>query len=150
MSLALLKNFPEWANFLQILPSEEGFFFVINVDAPNKKNKLSLTITTEFNEELTVIFASHHWHFESVENKNVHDGIVHLIHQILNEKLVIVSYLCNNDEIIRDGIFASIAIPSDSLPKENREYFYASSMQIRSWVGTFDSDFLAPYINTPA
>ena len=100
-----------------------------------------------YNQEVTVFYAMTHQHFFSVlGNADEADGAIDLIRKILDEQLAVVSYICIGDSTIRDGVFTSVAVPVSKIPRANYEYYYATSMRVRSWKGTYDADFAAPYV----
>jgi len=145
MAEDLLSIFPTWKDHLAIAADAGAHCFKIQVLAPAASQGGPLEIAS-FNQDVTVFYATTHRHFFTVlGNADEAGGAIEFIRKIFDEQLVVVSYLCTGDSIIRDGVFASVTVPADRIPRANHEYYYASSMRVRSWKGTFDTDFAAPY-----
>ena len=149
MAADLLSVFPEWGRFLSV-ETEDGLnFFRIEVPPPPEAKAGPLGITSLYNEEITVYFDSCHHHYVSIlPSAEEPKGAISFIQQLLSEEFVVVSYLCSGDSLIKDGVFSGSAVPVAEIPSANYEYYYANALRVRSWKGTYDSDFPAPYVST--
>lgn len=140
--------FPEWKSFLSVVTEDGLNFFLIEIPPFPGAKAGPLGITSLHNEEITVSFDSCHHHYASVlPSPQEPTGAVTFIQQLLNEELAIVSYLCSGDDLIKDGVFSGSAVPVAEIPNTNYEYYYANALRIRSWKGTYDNDFSAPYVS---
>lgn len=148
MAADLFSVFPDWKQFLSAVTEDGLKFFRIEVPpSPGAKNG-PLGVTSLYNEEITVYFDSCHRHYASIlPSAEEPSGAIAFIQQLLNEELVVVSYLCSGDNLIKDGVFAGAAVPVAEIPDGNYEYYYANALRVRSWKGTYDNDFSAPYVS---
>ncbi len=147
MAEDLLSVFPHWSSHLSVVAHAGKNYFNVRVPSPDASTFGFLEVTSLYNDEVTVYYATTHRHFFSVLGNAVEPGgAVEFIQQILDERLVVVSYICTGDSIIRDGVFSSDAVPAEKIPRANYEYYYATSMRVCSWRGTFDAEFAAPYV----
>ncbi|WP_174918556.1 hypothetical protein [Burkholderia lata] len=143
----LLSVFPSWRSHLSIVANAGENYFNVRVPALAASKGGPLEVSSLYNDEVTVFYATTHRHFFSMlGNADEAAGAVEFIRRILDEQLAVVSYICTGDATIRDGVFSSVAVPADEIPRANYEYFYTTSMSVRSWRGTFDADFVAPYV----
>ncbi|RQQ33572.1 hypothetical protein DF111_14565 [Burkholderia stagnalis] len=143
----LLSVFPNWRSHFYIVASAGENFFNVQVPALAASKGGPLEVSSLYNGEVTVFYATTHRHFFSVlGNADEAGGAVDFIRKILDEQLAVVSYICTGDSTIRDGVFSSSAVPVDKIPRANYEYYYTTSMRVRSWKGTYDVDFAAPYV----
>ena len=96
---------------------------------------------------MTVCYAGTHGHFFSVlGDAEETEGAIGFIRKILDDHRVVVSYIWRGDTTIRGGFVSSGSVPVDKIPRANYEYYYTTLMRVRSWRGTYDADFAAPYI----
>ncbi|MBR8332109.1 hypothetical protein KDW69_10670 [Burkholderia ambifaria] len=147
MAEDLLSVFPDWRSHLSIVANAGENYFNVRVPALAASKGGPLEVSSLYNGEVTVFYATTHRHFFSVlGNADEAAGAVEFIRKILDEQLAVVSYICTGDQTIRDGFFSSVAVPADKIPRANYEYYYTTSMRVRSWRGTFDADFAAPYV----
>ena len=148
MADELFSVFPEWRPLLSVISEDDLNFFCVEVPPlPGAKNG-PLGITSQYNEELTVYFDSCHRHYATIlPTAEEPTGAVSFIHQLLNEELAVVSYLCSGDSLIKDGVFSGGAVPVSEIPNANYEYYYATAIRVRSWKGTYDNDFPALYVS---
>jgi len=148
MAEDLLSVFPDWNRFLSVV-SEDGLnFFRVEVPPLPGAKIGPLGITSLYNEEITVYFDSYHRHYASIlPSVEEPVGAIPLIQQLLHEKLVVVSYLCSGDSLIKDGAFSGMVVPAAEIPNTNCEYYYANALRVRSWKGTYDKEFPAPYVS---
>lgn len=149
MAEDLLSAYPDWDHLLTVV-TEDGFnFFRVEVP-PLPGVKISPRgITSLYSEEITIYFDSYHCHYASIlPSVDEPVGAIPLIQQLLNEELVVVSYLCSGDSLIKDGVFSGMLVPVAEIPSKNYEYYYANALRIRSWKGTYDNEFPAPYISS--
>lgn len=143
----LLSAFPSWRSHFSIVADAGENYFNVRVPSLAGSAGGPLEVSSLYNDEVTVFCAATHRHFFSVlGNAEEAGGAVEFIRKILDEQLAVVSYICTGDSTIRDGIFSSVAVPADKIPRANYEYYYTTSMRVRSWKGTFDADFAAPYV----
>jgi hypothetical protein len=149
MAEDLFSVFPDWECFLSVVTEDGLNFFRVEVPpSPGAKNG-PLGITSRYNEEITVYFGSCHRHYASIlPSAEESAGAISFIQQLLNEELVVVSYLCSGDNLIEDGVLLGAAVPVAELPDANYEYYYANALRVRSWKGTYDNDFPAPYVSS--
>lgn len=147
MARELFSVFPDWARFLRVVTEDRLNFFCVEVPPlPAAKNG-PLGITSQYNDEITVYFDSCHRHYATIlPSPDEPVGAISFIQQLLNEELAVVSYLCSGDSLIKDGVFSGDAIPVAEIPNANYEYYYANAMRVRSWKGTYDREFTAPYV----
>jgi hypothetical protein len=147
MAEDLLSVFPSWTSHLHIVASAGENYFNIRVPSLAAAKGGVLEVSSLYNDEVTVFYATTHRHFFTVlGNASEAGGAIEFLRKILDEQLAVVSYICTGDSTIRDGVFSSVAVPVDKIPRENYEYYYATSMRVRSWKGTYDADFSAPYV----
>ncbi|HDR9056539.1 TPA: hypothetical protein QDB02_004309 [Burkholderia vietnamiensis] len=147
MAEDLLLVFPDWRSHFSIVASAGENFFKVLVPSLEGSDGGPLEVTSLYNEEVTVFYATTHRHFFSMlGNADEADGAVDFIRKILDEQLAVVSYICTGDSTIRDGVFSSSAVSVGKIPRANYEYYYTTSMRVRSWRGTYDADFAAPYV----
>ncbi|WP_175687668.1 hypothetical protein [Burkholderia anthina] len=147
MAEDLLSVFPHWSRHLSVVADRGKNYFNVRVPSPEVSTFGFLEVTSLYNDEVTVYYATTHRHFFSVLGNAVEPGgAIEFIRKILDERLVVVSYICTGDSIIRDGVFSSDAVRVEEIPRANYEYYYATSMRVRSWRGTFDTEFAAPYV----
>jgi len=143
----LLSVFPSWRSHFSIIANAGENYFNVRLPSLAGSKGGPLEVSSLYNDEVTVFYASTHRHFFSVlGNAEEASGAVEFIRKILDEQLAVVSYICTGNSTIRDGFFSSVAVPADQIPRANYEYYYATSMRVRSWKGTFDVDFAAPYV----
>ena len=149
MAEDLFSVFPDWKQFLSVVAEDGINFFRVEVPPlPGTKNG-PLGVTSLYNEEITVYFDSCHRHYTSIlPSTEEPSSAIDFIQQLLNEELVVVSYLCSGDNLIKDGVFTGAAVPAAEIPDANHEYYYANALRVRSWKGTYDNDFPAPYVST--
>jgi hypothetical protein len=149
MAEELFSVFPDWERFLSVVTEDGLSFFRVEVPpSPEAKNG-PLGVTSLYNEEITVYFDSCHHHYASIlPSAEEPDGAIPFIRQLLNEELAVVSYLCSGDSLIKNGVFSGAAVPVAEIPNANYEYYYANALRVRSWKGTYDSDFPAPYVSS--
>ncbi|WP_396333699.1 hypothetical protein [Burkholderia anthina] len=147
MAEDLLSVFPHWNSHFSVVPYAGKNYFNVRVPSLATSKGGPLEVSSLYNDEVTVYYATTHRHFFSVLGNAVEPGgAIEFIQNILDERLVMVSYICTGDSIIRDGVFSSTAVPADKIPRANYEYYYATSMRVCSWRGTFDAEFAAPYV----
>ncbi|MBN3781110.1 hypothetical protein G3O06_26725 [Burkholderia sp. Ac-20345] len=147
MAEDLLSVFPNWGSHLSIVANAGENYFNVRVPSLAASKGGVLEVSSLYNDEVTVFYATTHRHFFSVlGNTDEAGGASEFIRKILDEQLAVVSYICAGDSTIRDGVFSSVAVPADKIPRANYEYYYTTSMRVRSWRGTFDADFAAPYV----
>jgi len=143
----LLSVFPNWRSHFSIVASAGENFFNVRVPSLAGSKGGPLEVSSLYNDEVTVFYATTHRHFFSVlGNADEAGGAVDFIRKILDEQVAVVSYICTGDSTIQDGVFSSVAVPADKIPRANYEYYYTRSMRVRSWRGTYDADFAAPYV----
>ncbi|WP_261526565.1 hypothetical protein [Burkholderia multivorans] len=143
----LLSAFPSWRSYFSIVADAGENYFNVRVPSLAGSKGGPLEVSSLYNDEVTVFYAATHRHFFSVlGNAEEAGGAVEFIRKILDEQLAVVSYICTGDSTIRDGVFSSVAVRADKIPRANYEYYYTTSMRVRSWKGTFDADFAAPYV----
>ena len=149
MASDLFSVFPDWECFLSVVTEDGLNFFLIEVPAvPGAKNG-PLGITSQYNDEITVYFDSCHRHYSTIlPSATEPSGAISFIRQLLNEDLAVVSYLCSGDDLIEDGVFSGSDVPVNEIPTANYEYYYANAIRVRSWKGTYDREFYAPYVST--
>lgn len=147
MAEDLFSVFPEWEQFLSVLADDGiNYFRVIVPPLPKAKNG-PLCVTSLY--EIIVSYDSDHRHYTSIlPSTEEPSGAIDFIRQLLNEELVVVSYLCSGDDLIKDGVFTGGAVPAAEIPDANYEFYYANALRVRSWKGTYDDDFPAPYVST--
>ena len=149
MAADLLSEFPEWVSFLSVVTEDGLNFFRVEVPSLPGAKGGPLGITSLYNEEITVHFDSCHRHYASIlPSAEEPTGAISFIQQLLSEELAVVSYLCSGDSLIKDGVFFGSAVPVAEIPNANYEYYYANALRVRSWRGTYDSDFPAPYVSS--
>ncbi|MBY4871090.1 MULTISPECIES: hypothetical protein [Burkholderia] len=147
MAKDLLSVFPHWSSHISIVADAGKNYFNVRVPPLAASKGGPLEVSSLYNDEVTVFYATTHRHFFSARGNGVEPGgAIEFIQKILDERLVVVSYICTGDSIIRDGVFSSAVVPADAIPRANYEYYYATSMRVRSWRGTFDTEFAAPYL----
>ncbi|WP_206125969.1 hypothetical protein [Burkholderia sp. Ac-20379] len=102
-------------------------------------------------QDVMVCYASTHGHFSSVSGTaDEPGGAIRFIREILDEQRALVSYIWLGDPAMPQGFVADRWYPADRIPAANHEYPYTTSMRVRSWKGTYDTTFDAPYIrDTP-
>ena len=148
MAKDLFSVFPDWKQFLSVVTEDDLNFFRVEVPPPLGGSNGTLGITLLYNEEITVYFDSCHRHYATIlSSAEESTGAISFIQQLFNEELAVVSYLCSGDNLIKDGVFSGVAVPVAEIPNANYEYPYANAMRVRSWKGTYDSDFPAPYVS---
>ncbi|MBN8284998.1 hypothetical protein [Zoogloea sp.] len=149
MAEDLFSVFPDWEHFLTVVAEDGLNFFRVEVPpSPGGKNG-PLGITSLYNEEITVYFGSCHRHYASIlPSAEESAGAISFIQQLLSEERVVVSYLCSGDNVIKDGVFSGSAVLVSEIPDANYEYYYANALRVRSWKGTYDNDFPAPYVSS--
>jgi hypothetical protein len=151
MAEELLSVFPEWERFLTVVTEDGLNFLSVEVPPLSSAKNGPLGITSLHNEEITVYYDSCHRHYASIlPSEEEPIGAVSFIQQLLDEELVVVSYLCSGDSLIKDGVFTGAAVPAAKIPTANYEYYYANALRVRSWKGTYDNDFPAPYVSKPS
>lgn len=149
MAEDLFSAFPDWERHLTIVADDGENFFNVQVPAPEGSKGGPLEVSSLYNQEMTVFYGSIHQHFCSVlGNADEPGGAIAVIKKLLNEQLVVVSYICTGDANIKDGVFSSNLVPPSEIPDANYEYYYTTTMRVRSWRGTFDADIAAPYVSS--
>jgi hypothetical protein len=149
MAEDLFSVFPDWERFLSFVTEDGLSFFRVEVPPSPGAKSGPLGITSQYNEEITVYFDSCHRHYASIlPSAEEPAGAVSFIRQLLNEELAVVSYLCSGDSLIKNGVFSGSALPVAEIPNANYEYYYANALRVRSWKGSYDSDFPAPYVSS--
>jgi len=149
MAEDLLSVFPDWDRLLSVVMEDGLNFFRIEVPPLPGAKIGPLSITSLYNEEITVYFDSYHRHYASIlPSVDELVGAIPFIQQLLNEKLVVVSYLCSGDSLIKDGAFSGMVVPVAEIPNANYEYYFANALRVRSWKGTYDNEFPAPYVSS--
>lgn len=147
MATDLLTLFPAWQAHLHIVADAEDSGFTFDIPPPAGARGGSLQITSRVHDDITVIYADYHQHFDEVmDSGSGCTAALGFIQSLLTEKTAIVSWICQGDALIRDGVFASHCLPVAKLPQVNEEYPYASMLRIRSWAGAYDAEFAAPYV----
>lgn len=147
MAEDILSVFPNWISHFSISADAGENYFKIQVPSPAASKGGPLEVSTLYNDEVTVFYATTHRHFFSaLGNADQAGGAIAFIQKILDEHLAVVAYICTGDSTIRDGVFSSDVVPADKIPRANYEYYYTTSMRVRSWKGTYDADFAAPYV----
>ncbi|WP_175719510.1 hypothetical protein [Burkholderia anthina] len=147
MAEDLLSVFPDWRSHFSVVARAGENYFDVRVPPLATSQGGPLEVSSLYNDEVTVFYATTHRHFFSALGNAVEPGgAIEFIQKILDERLAVVSYICTGDAIIRDGVFSSGPVPADRIPSANYEYYYATSMRVRSWRGTFDAEFAAPYV----
>ncbi|VVU48743.1 MULTISPECIES: hypothetical protein [Burkholderia] len=132
---------------ISVVARADQNYFNVRVPSLATSKGGPLEVSSLYNDEVTVFYATTHRHFFSALGNAVEPGgAIEFIQKILDERLAVVSSICTGDAIIRDGVFSSGAVPVDTIPSANYEYYYATSMRVRSWRGTFDTEFAAPYV----
>jgi hypothetical protein len=149
MARDLFSVFPDWERYLSLVAEDGLNFFKVEVPSPNGDTHPSLGVTSLYNDEITVYFDSCHYHYASIlTSENEPQGAISFIRQLINEELVVLSYICVGDNLIKDGVCGGSPVPVGEVPTANYEYYYASTMRVRSWKGTYNKEFSAPYVKT--
>lgn len=149
MAEDLFSVFPDWERFLSVVTEDGLNFFRVEVPPLTGARHGPLGVTSLYNDEITVYFDSCHRHYASIlPSADEPAGAISFIQQLLNEELAVVSYLCSGDNLIKDGVCFGSAVPVAEIPNANYEYYYANALRVRSWKGTYDSDFPAPYVSS--
>lgn len=144
----LFIEFPEWKPFLSVIPENGLNFFRIEVPSWPKTNNSPLGITSQYNGEITVYFDTCHHHYTAMQpSKADPTGALAFIRQILHEEVAVVSYIYIGVELIADGAHHGAFVPIDQIPTANHEYPYAIALRVRSWKGTYNNEFPAPYLS---
>ncbi|MEK6423216.1 MAG: hypothetical protein V4801_26805 [Burkholderia gladioli] len=147
MAEDLFSAFPTWKDHLSIVTDEGDRHFSIHVPPPAASKNGPIEIYSSANQEVTVCYAGTHAHFFSVLG-NVQEarGAIEFLRDILDEQRVVVSYIWEGDATMPNGFVSTGSVPANKIPRANYEYFYTTSIRVRSWKGTYDADFAAPYI----
>lgn len=147
MAKDLLSVFPDWGGYFSIVSNGGENFFSFKIPQPLGAKGGPLEVASLEDEDIIVCYSGSHWHrFSVLGVEHEPEGAAEFVKKIISEELVIVSYLCFGDSLIPDGVFANSLVPAGKIPRANYEYYYATQMSVRSWLGTYDSDFSAPYI----
>lgn len=143
----LVTAFPNWRNHLSVVSNDGENYFKVQVPSPAGSKGGPLEVYSSDDQEVTVCYAGTHRHFFSVlGDVKEAEGAIEFIRKILDEQRVVVSYIWHGDATLRDGFVSSGSVPVDQIPRANYEYYYTTWMRVRSWKGTYDADFAAPYI----
>ncbi len=148
MAEDLLTHFPGWIAHLAIASEADGPDFLIRIPPPQASRGGALEIyCVEDDEEVTVCYAGTHGHYGSVLGTR-EDPVAALapIRDILDERRAVVSYILPPNADMPHGFVASGPVAADRIPGANYEYYYTTSIRVRSWRGTHDAEFHAPYV----
>lgn len=127
------RVFPDWIKQATVETDEYGeSALVVSISAPSKRFAHPLRIET-FGGEVTVSFDWYHGHFSEFSTSPQRTAL-ELIHEVISEEKVVVSYWRDNEAC------GSLLIHPDDIPSTNEEYPYANRVCIRSWSGRFDKD----------
>jgi hypothetical protein len=143
----LLTVFPTWRAYCSTFSENQRSYLKVEVPPPEGASAGPIEIFTSDDEDLRVHFGSSHWHFSSIlDGDSKATGAVGRLREILDEEYVLVTYILPAGETLKDGFSASTFVRADWIPRANYEYFYTTLMRVRSWKGTYDADFPAPYV----
>ncbi|WP_414440121.1 hypothetical protein [Burkholderia sp. 22PA0106] len=147
MAEDLLSVFPNWREHISFISESGENRLKIQVPPPVGSNGDSLEIYVLDDQDVMVCYASTHGHFFSVlGTEDDPHGAIEFIREILDERRAVVSYIWLGDAATPNGFVASGSVPVGRIPSANHEYYYTTLIRVRSWKGTYDAEFDAPYI----
>lgn len=121
---------PEWQAYAHVIDDNGEGALIVSLDSPNPRHAGTLEISTK-NLEVTVFFDSAHVHFDSITS-----GVIELVEQIISDHCCVVSFWRDEE---RCGVHVC---KTEMLPVSNLDFPYANRIEIRSWSGLNDRDFV--------
>lgn len=142
--IQFVDNYPWWSEYIKSHSQEYATPGSIKITIPSPNLKSDVLYISTDNGEITVGFSHWHTHYTNYASDKEEEefiGAFELIDEIINEKIVIVSFWHNDELCLSTNIDAAIPPDANSLIDMPHIQQKVNRVIIRSWQGALDKEY---------